>query len=59
MNNIINFNKEKQSRVKIDQEQRMITDGGTKISVKHTINKQGHKVIQVLKIREEESNGDA
>lgn len=52
MNNIVNFNKEKQARAKFGKEERMVTDCGTKISVKHTVNKQGQMVIQVLKIKD-------
>jgi len=51
---IVKFNEEKQKRAhdNFGQEQRMITDSGTKISVKHTVNKEGQHVIQVLKIKD-------
>jgi hypothetical protein len=51
---IVKFNEEKQKRAhdKFGQEQRMIADCGTKISVKHTVNKEGQPVIEMLKIKD-------
>lgn len=51
--NILKFNAEKQKRAKFGEEQRMVTEDGTKISVKQTVNKQGEMVIQVLKVKDD------
>jgi hypothetical protein len=50
---IVKFNEEKHKRMKFNEEQRMITGDGTKISVTHVLDEEGIMSIRVLKVKED------